>query len=275
MTGSMKSSGERRTRLIEPSSWANLMTSACWVSTDRMTICCWPVRAVRRDRRSAPARSDPAAGGGGRSVPMTCMPWSSALTLVLLRPLDDGERVVRGLSVMTGNLSPGEAHDHVHVVAGLDDRADAGDLVDLDGHADAAGRAGDVRGSSRWSPKVAPVICWPAVTGCAHDLADDLRDVREGAGVDRPSTVLDLDPDLVGLDARTRAGCPRSRRRSVAGGRRVGPGVAVAAALHQQDDADERDDREEDPDEQDQTVGSLQVDYSPRRVTGGTTVAPA
>ena len=44
--GSMKSSGERRTREMRPSSWANLMISACWVSTARMTICCWPLRAV-------------------------------------------------------------------------------------------------------------------------------------------------------------------------------------------------------------------------------------
>jgi Flp pilus assembly protein CpaB len=40
VVGSMKSWGDRRVRLSEPSIWANLMTSACWVVTARMTICC-------------------------------------------------------------------------------------------------------------------------------------------------------------------------------------------------------------------------------------------
>ena len=54
------------------------------------------------------------------------------MTLVLLRPLTTVIESSAGLTVMTGNLSPREPDDHVDVVAGLDDRADAGDLVDLD-----------------------------------------------------------------------------------------------------------------------------------------------
>ena len=46
VTGSMKSSADRRIRLTDASSWANLMTSACCGVTDRMTICCWPLSAV-------------------------------------------------------------------------------------------------------------------------------------------------------------------------------------------------------------------------------------
>ena len=45
-SASMKSSGERRTRLIEPSSWANLMISACSGVTARITISCWPLSDV-------------------------------------------------------------------------------------------------------------------------------------------------------------------------------------------------------------------------------------
>ncbi len=74
---------------MEPSSWPNLMTSDCCVVTARMTICCWPLRTVSvpacpgwRSDRSVPV----SAGGGGSSVPTTCTPWSSALTLVLFTP---------------------------------------------------------------------------------------------------------------------------------------------------------------------------------------------
>ena len=69
------------------------------------------------------------------------MPWRSSLTLVLFRPATTGTESSTGLTVMTGNLSAGEADDHVDVVAGLDDRADTGDLVDLDRDRPQAGRA--------------------------------------------------------------------------------------------------------------------------------------
>ena len=58
------------------------------------------------------------------------MPWISTLTLVPFRPATNVIDWSLGLTVMTGNVA--EADDHVDVVAGLDDRADAGDLVDLD-----------------------------------------------------------------------------------------------------------------------------------------------
>ena len=69
------------------------------------------------------------------------MPWSRTLTLVLFRPLTTVNEASAGLTVMTGNLSPLMPDDHVHVVAGLDDRADARDLVDLDGDGAQARRA--------------------------------------------------------------------------------------------------------------------------------------
>ncbi len=72
------------------------------------------------------------------------MPWSSSLTLVLLMPDDDREGVVDRVDGDDRELVGLEADDHVHVVAGLDDRADAGDLVDLDRHAALGRRAVDL-----------------------------------------------------------------------------------------------------------------------------------
>ena len=121
----------------------------------------------------------PSAGGagGGSRVPMTCMPWSRSLTLVLLRPVTTVIELSVGLIVMTGNLSRGQADDHVDVVTGLDDRPDAADLVDLDRH----GSAG-----SRGSRRLMIDPGWSAAEGrrrdlgalgdrLAGDLADDLR----------------------------------------------------------------------------------------------------
>ena len=68
--GSTKSSGERRsTRQIEPSSWANLMTSACWGVTARITICCWPLRVVAAPVAGRRLRVARCWAGGGSSVP--------------------------------------------------------------------------------------------------------------------------------------------------------------------------------------------------------------
>ena len=69
------------------------------------------------------------------------MPWSRILTLVLLRPLTTVTESSAGLTRDDRELVARDARDHVHVVAGLDDRADAGDLVDLDGDR-REGRAG-------------------------------------------------------------------------------------------------------------------------------------
>ena len=46
-----------------------------------------------------------AGAGGGDSVPMTCMPWRSSLTLVALIPLTTW-KVLLSVRLMTGNLSP-------------------------------------------------------------------------------------------------------------------------------------------------------------------------
>ena len=60
-----------------------------------------------------------------------------------------------------------------------------------------------------------------------------------------------------------RAGCPRSRRRRPVVGGLVGPSPGL---VHQEQDADERHDREEDPDEQDQPIRALQSRFSPKAV---------
>ena len=179
VTGSMKSSGERRTREIEPSSWANLMTSACWASTARMTICCWPLRAVPGSpssgaRRGAVGVRRRAAAGAACRGP--ACPGGATLTLVLLRPATTVNVSSAGLTRDDRELVAGEADDHVDVVAGLDDRADAGDLVDLDRHAREAGRAVDVddRRRQRHRSGSSAVICCAGGDRLAGDLADDL-----------------------------------------------------------------------------------------------------
>ena len=115
--------------MIEPSIWANLMTSACWAVTARMTISCCPLRVVPGCDAGPPLPSSVVppvvAVGGGSSVPRTCMPWRRSLTLVLLRPADDGDRGVGRVDRDDRELVAGEADDHVDVVAGLDDGADA------------------------------------------------------------------------------------------------------------------------------------------------------
>ena len=163
-----------------PSIWANLMTSACWAVTARMTISCWPLRDVpgRRGAGAAAGRgrrgvaAAVSAGGGGSSVPRTWMPWRSSLTLVPLRPATTVIELSSGVDGDDRELVGGQADDHVDVVTGLDDRADAADLVDLDGHA-AQGRPGSRccrstpgdcrrRGSSTviWAPFA---TCWRAI----------------------------------------------------------------------------------------------------------------
>ena len=145
VSGSRKSSPLRSTSEIEPSSWPNLMTSDCWVVAARMTICCWPlsVVVVPSVPGLASALLPLSAGGGGSSVPTTWRPWSSTLTLVPLRPTTVVIVSSSGLTVTTGKRSAVKPDDHVHVVARLGERADAGHLVHLDRHADEAGRAVD------------------------------------------------------------------------------------------------------------------------------------
>ena len=131
-----------------PWSWANLMTSACWAVTERITSSCCPWV------RSGPLGVGDALGlgvgwlpdvwSGLERSPRTCMPWRSTLTLVLLRPATTVIELSCGLSCDDRERVAGEADDQVDVVAGLDDGADAGDLVDLDGDRALARRDLDV-----------------------------------------------------------------------------------------------------------------------------------
>ena len=72
------------------------------------------------------------------------MPWRSSLTLVPLMPATTVNESSVGVDRDDRELVGGEADDHVDVVTGLDDRADAADLVDLDGDAALCRRALDV-----------------------------------------------------------------------------------------------------------------------------------
>ena len=63
---------------------------------------------------------------------------------MLLMPLTTATELSCGVDGDDGELVATEADDHVHEVAGLDDRADARDLVDLDRHGALGGRDLDV-----------------------------------------------------------------------------------------------------------------------------------
>ena len=93
-----------------PSIWANLRTSACWARDRQDDDLLLAVEGGRWVRSGGGRRGGAAGVGrrcdGGSSVPMTCMPWSSSLTLVLLRPVTTVIELSAGLTVMTGNLSP-------------------------------------------------------------------------------------------------------------------------------------------------------------------------
>ena len=204
VSGSRKSSPLRSTREMEPSSWPNLITSDCCVVTARMTICCWPLRTVSLPAPGLALGSvvPVSAGGGGSSVPTTCTPWSSALTLVPLTPATVVIVASSGLTVTTGKLVGGEADDHVDEVTGLGQRAHARHLVHLDRHADEAGGAVDVGEACRRAR--AEDHARDELAGrdvLARRLADDGRDIREA--VDR-LVALDhvLGRQVVGLDLR-------------------------------------------------------------------------
>ena len=105
----------------------------------------------------------------------------------------------------------------------------------------------------------------PGPDRLAHDPADDLRGIREGTRQDRRE-VEHLDRDLVGADA-TRQRDVRRRDDDVSGGRRGRcPGTATPATAisGEDDDRDKCHDRQEDPDEQDESIRALQVG-SPRQ----------
>jgi hypothetical protein len=87
-TGSVvQSSAERRTSVMLPLIWENLMISASWAGAAMMTICCWPLRVVVSPPApglGAGVSAPDGAGGGGRSVPRTWRPWASTLTVAWL-----------------------------------------------------------------------------------------------------------------------------------------------------------------------------------------------
>ena len=182
-----------------------------------------------------------------------------------------------GLTVMTGNLSAGQADDHVDVVAGLDDRADAGDLVDLDRHAAQGGGAIDVGDLARGATADGrgAVIWAPVATGCRA-----IWPMTCDGSVNAPGRICGqierLGRHLVGLIFVDRGMSTSATTTGPVGRRRPAAVVGRAWAPDEQQDADERHDREEDPDEQDESIRALQVG-SPRGigVTGGTTLAPA
>ena len=100
--------------------------------------------------------------------------------MVLVQAGDRSDRVgASGRSVTTGKLASAvEADDHVDAVAGLDERADAGDLVDLDRH----GRAGRRRAVGR------SVIPTPVTPNIERGDLGARRDVWPDDLADRPAT---------------------------------------------------------------------------------------
>ena len=196
-----------------PSTWANLMTSACWASTARVTISCWPLRAVPGCAGGL-ALAGAACGGRRREQRAEHLhALEEQLDARAVEAGDDRERVVlRRCAVMTGNWSAGEADDHVHVVAGLDDRADARDLVDLDRDGALALRHFDVDDL--------------ALRGLAEGVGRQLR-----VGDDRRRTVL----------PRTCEGSPKAPPLRLAGGRSDGRHL-VGGDLGAERDVDSGDD---------------------------------
>ena len=94
---------------------------------------------------------------------------------MLLRPVTTVIGVVGRVDRDDRELVTGQADDHVHVVARLDDGADAGDLVDLD--APCERKAGWVSRSAGRYPRSPPVEGRRRDLGALGDrLADDLAD---------------------------------------------------------------------------------------------------
>ncbi len=249
-----------------PSICENLMTSASWVVTARITICCWPLRVVvvpapgdafavafwacgrRREQRAEDLdaldeRLD------RRGVVGQDLGHEHARGGRRVGPRAAGRRDRRGLDL--GHLvGPGDAHDHVHEVAGLDDRADAGRLVDLDGDRDLALGHGDVGDRRRCALMTCVVTAWPFVTGrraiwpitlLVSLMPFDGKSVMATVSC-RHVLVLDRVPER-------NVARRHDERRLVAT-----PAPALLPPLERDDDEDECDDREEDPDKQDQPV---------------------
>ena len=142
VTGSMKSSGERRTSDSVISGLAMRLAVA-----DDLGL----LGGDREDHDLLLLIEDGARGGGGHglafgassgggatggsSVPSTCMPWRRSLTVA---PLGPGLTTITPVRVRRirrdrRELLLGQGDERVDVVAGLDDGADAAGLVDANG----------------------------------------------------------------------------------------------------------------------------------------------
>ena len=241
------------------------MTSACWASTDRATISCWPVRAVPPSpRRGLAFRALRLRGRRREQRAEDLHALEQQLDARAVDAGDDGEGVVDRVGRDDRELVGADADDHVDVVAGLDDRADARHLVDLDRDRALARWDLDVEDLARLRRRTGPaVIAGAGHDGLADDLADDLGDVAEGVGVARRRSAACLDGHLVRRDR----GAERDVGRRDDGVPCVGTAWRAVAAGPpvQEQDRDECDDRQEDPDEQDQAIRTLQ-ETSPRVV---------
>ena len=170
----------------------------------------------------------------------------------MVAPLGPGAVTIASSGLSTRldrqELLLGQPDDRVDVVAGLDDGADAADLVDPDG--DRSLSDGDLDVDDRAGQSAVQGRGRDLRTGrdrLACDLSDDLRRVGEGAGADRGRAGADR-RHLLGLDA--------CRQRDVRGGDddRAIDGARVASLLllalrTSRRIAHEGDDRQEDPDE--------------------------
>ena len=258
------------------------MTSACWVLTARITICCWPLRVVAGPPEGGGRVRVRGAGVGGRRREQRADDQRALEQRLDARPVDAGDDRDRsrrsGLTVTTGNLSAVRPDDHVHVVASLGERADARDLVNLD--RDGQKACGALERSRRWAPPVdgSAEMSWPLGRDrLAAILPTTERRSREAPGRLPSSGSSVLRGQVVGLDLGWTSAISALQRSRSDRSRRLG--VLRSACSEQDDDKDERDDGEEDPDKQDQTIRALQVCISPTdtwvlRVTGGNTLAP-
>ena len=126
------------------------MTSACWAVTDRITISCCSLRVVVPGAAvGAPDAAGASSAGGGtrrEQGPEHLHALEEDLDGRALGSRGGDDRLVGGSPdpLIDSELLLGEADDRVDVVAGLDDRADAADLVDPDGDRSLSDRDLDV-----------------------------------------------------------------------------------------------------------------------------------
>ena len=113
------------------------MTSACWAVTDRITISCCSLRVVVPGAAvGAPDAAGACVGGGGTGGSRAAEHLHALEEDLDGRALGSGSGDERLVGSSSGSwidreLLLGQADDRVDVVTGLDDRADAADLVDL------------------------------------------------------------------------------------------------------------------------------------------------